>query len=124
MNQEELKKDYSLPCVVYYIIANKNFRQVYTIDDIEKPSEELFGWHVCDLMTLGRSIPEYEDWARRYMEMALENKQKNAGYLLTLEKFSITSFDDIETFFDENCDNLAFQYFADDRINNYFEIIK
>lgn len=118
----ELKKAYSSPCLVHYIILNKNFRQVFTMDDIEKPSEELFDYHVCDLMTLGRAIPEYEDWAKRYMEMSLEDKQRNAGCLLTLETLSIESFDDIEKFYNDNCDNIAFNRFTDKRLNEYFEI--
>ena len=120
---EQLKKAYSSPCLVQYVIINEKFRQVFTMDDIEKPSEELFGYHVCDLMTLGRAIPEYEDWARGYMEMALERKQRNdAGYLLTTETLSIESFDDIEKFYNDNCDNIAFNRFSDERLNEYFEI--
>ena len=118
----ELKKKYKLPCVVWYIIANENFRKVYTMDDIEKPSEEFFDYHVSDLMTLGRPIPKYEEWAKHYMEMSLERKQSNTECLLTLERFHTISFDDIEKFFSDNCDNIAFQYFVDNSLNEYFEI--
>ena len=119
---EQLKKAYSSPSSVQYVIINEKFRQVFTMDDIEKPGKDLCDYHVCDLMTLGRAIPEYEDWARGYMEMALVSKQRTAGYLLTTETLSIESFDDIEQFYNDNCDNIAFNRFTDERLNEYFEI--
>ena len=33
-----------------------------------------------------------------------------------------TSFDDIEKFYNDNCDNIAFNRFSDERLNEYFEI--
>ena len=120
----ELKKLYSLPQVMYYVYLNEQFKKVYTMDDIEKPEKMLYDFSMQDYMTLGRPMPEYEDWAQAYMERELERKQRSAECLLTLGKIGITSFDDIETFFKENCDNLEFQYFADDKLNDYFEIKK
>jgi len=120
----ELKKLYSLPQVVYYVYLNEEFKKVYTMDDIEKPGKMVYDFSMQDYMTLGRPMPKYEDWAQAYMERELERKQRSAECLLTLGKIGVTSFDDIETFFKENCDNLEFQYFADDNLNDYFEIKK
>ena len=118
----ELKKDFSLPCAVYYFYLNEEFKKVYTMDDIEKPGKEAYDFRMQDYMTLGRPMPEYEDWAKGCMEMDLKRKQSKSECKVSLGKFGITSFDDIETFFSENCDNLSFLHFDDVRLNEYFEI--
>lgn len=97
---EELEKEYSTPCLVYYSIPNPDYGKNYTLDDIEKPSEEYFSYICDDLMTLGRELPEYEDFAEAFMKQELADKLRSSQCNIKLDKVAVSSLKDIEMFYE------------------------
>jgi hypothetical protein len=95
----ELIKSYGenqlYPCLVFFLKHNPKFGKTFTIDDVEKPSEELYDYISCDYATLGRPIPPYEEWAKKCHEGILASLITSAKCALTLEKSAVESFDDI-----------------------------
>jgi hypothetical protein len=83
------------PILIYYLKYNPNYGKNYTIEDIERPSEELFSCFVSDCMTLGRNIPEYEEWVTRVMYSELQSLQDSSTYQYTIDKQAVHTFEDI-----------------------------
>ena len=118
--KDELEKEYLKPCLIFYIEYNSEYGKVYSMDDIEKPSEELYSYYEGDCMTLGRGIHDYERWCDIYMKSELERKKRCASCRLSVEKFAIRSFADIESFYEEEKLNII--KFIDPLLNKYFKI--
>ena len=87
----ELIKSYGenqlYPCLVFFLKHNPKFGKTFTIDDVEKPSEELYDY-------ISPILP-YEEWAKKYRECKLESLITSAKCAFTLEKSAVESFDDI-----------------------------
>ena len=115
-----MKDEYGTPRLTYFITYNPNYGKEYTIEDIEKPERELYDYLMCDWMTLGRPIPEYENWATQAMERDLVHKQNSAKCKLMADKVATISFEEIEEFFHTNKSDIV--RFIDPRLNTHFGI--
>ena len=119
---EELEKEYSMPCLVYYTIPNPDYGKECTMDDIEQPTEEYFSYICDDLMSLGRKIPEYEDFANAYVKQELEDKITSSQCHLNLDKLAVSSLKDIETFYERKKSEGV--RFVDENLNKLFGVEK
>ena len=106
------------PCLVFFLKHNPKFGKTFTIDDVEKPSEELYDYISCDHATFDRPIPPYEEWAKKYRERELESLITSAKCALALEKSAVESFDDIG----EIKKIYGFVRYADSGLNEQFGI--
>ena len=73
-----------------------------------------------DCMTLGRYTQDYQRWCDNYMKRELESKKRCASCSLSVQKYAISSFEDIESFYEEEKLNII--RFIDKRLNEYFKI--
>ncbi len=83
------------PRLIYFIGPNKNYGVKFTLEDIEKPSEECYGHVWGDAATLGRQLPPYEEWAQRAMQYDLEDKIKSTECKLSVEQIAVSSAQDL-----------------------------
>jgi hypothetical protein len=116
--ENELRNKYSLPSLIFYRTPNPEYGKIFSMDDIDKPSEELYGYCVDDWMTLGRLIPDYERWATNYMIRELESKKRSATCTFNVMKHAVSSLEDIESFYEEEKSEIVF---IDERLNEYFK---
>lgn len=116
----DLIVEYSKIRINYFVKLNPEYGKEYSIEDIYKPSEEDFGWHIGDYMTLGRPIPEYEDWATRHVDAELKRKQEGAKCPLMIEKKASSSLQEMEEFY--NANKSVITRFVDPRLNEYFGV--
>ena len=79
------------PHIVYTFEDNPNFRRSYTIADVTKPGRDVYGHILGDLMTLGRDLPEYEEWAQASMLADLNNLNHDAKSAKVVNRYAIDS---------------------------------
>lgn len=80
----------SLPYLIYYISPNEIFGKQWTLNDIHERTEEEFSYFVSDCMTLGRTIPEFKEWATKCRQYELESNIKYSESELTIRKMCVT----------------------------------
>ena len=92
---KHMKEDQVYPCLVFFLAKNPDFGKTFTMADVQIPSEETYEHCLSNLMTLGRNLPSYEEWALQCRESELEEKQNSAQIELNLLKRAVEKFEDI-----------------------------
>jgi hypothetical protein len=63
--------------------------------DIEIPSQELYDCMLGNWMTLGRSIPPYEEWSTKVRQSQLESNIESSKCALKVGKMAILDEEDL-----------------------------
>jgi len=106
------------PCLIFVLMTNPDFGKTFDIANVEKPSEQLYDYVLCDFATLGKSAPSYEEWAKNCQENELKSLITSSTCELKLCKCAVESFDSIEKLKELE----GFLRYADQSLNEYFGV--
>lgn len=112
-----------IPYLTYTIEPNPDFGKIFTIADVEKSSEDDYGHVVDNLMTLGRPLPEYEEWAIQGMQYDLELLQQKSKAQLIVYKFPIACEADLENLARRLKTSNGACRFVDNNLNKQFDLM-
>jgi hypothetical protein len=120
MNEQikHYRETQTYPCLIFFIQANPDFGKTFTIEDVDKPSEELYNIVLGDFATRGRLPPSYEEWATNCQSGDLQSMIRSAVSELQLNKYAVESFEDIANIKDVN----GFIRYADSHLNEHFGV--
>lgn len=111
---------YRYPCLVFFLKHNPDYGKTFNIDDIEKPSKEVYTYYLCDCATLGRTAISYEEWAKKCQESKLKSIVASSKCSISMEKYGVSHFNDIDKI--EKID--GFIRYVDPILNEYFGVEK